>query len=111
MCVIRIAFILLALLATGGAQTQVSANWPQFRNTPALTGVATTVLPPSLRQLWTYEAGGAVESSAAVVDGTVYVGSASGELHAVDLASGKMKWKYRAVSQDYGIGDSSPAVA
>ena len=48
-------------------------------------------------------------SSAAIADGVVYVGSGNGELHAVNLADGKAKWKYKA-SED-GIGESSPAVA
>ena len=39
----------------------------------------------------------------------VYVGSQNGELHAVNLADGTPKWKYKA-SPD-GIGESSPAVA
>ena len=39
----------------------------------------------------------------------MYVGSATGELHAVDLADGKAKWKYKAAEE--GIGESSPAVA
>ncbi len=65
--------------------------------------------PATLKVLWTYEAGDAIESSAAIVDGVVYVGSQTGELHAVNLADGKLKWKYKA-SPD-GIGESSPTVA
>ena len=87
------------------------SSWPQFRNTPTLTGVSPSTLPATLKVLWTYDAGGAVESSAAIVDGTVYVGASTGELLALDLASGKAKWKYRAANPDFGIGESSPAVA
>ena len=72
-----------------------SSNWAQFRNTPPLSGVAATTLPATLKVLWTYDAGGAIESSAAIVDGVVYVGSASGELHAVDFASGKVQIVHR----------------
>ena len=53
-------------------------------------------MPAALKVLWTYEAGDAIESSAAIVDGVVYVGSQTGELHAVNLADGKLKWKYKA---------------
>ena len=49
-------------LAAAQAQAPASPNWPQFRNTPTLTGVAGTPLPASLKQLWTYDAGGAVEN-------------------------------------------------
>jgi outer membrane protein assembly factor BamB len=87
------------------------ANWSQFRNTPTLTGVAASPLPPTLRLQWTYEAGSAIESSAAVVDGVAYVGTSGGALVAIDAGSGKLKWSYRATSDDLGIGESSPAVA
>ena len=61
------------------------ANWSQFRNTPTLTGVAASPLPPTLRLQWTYEAGSAIESSAAVVDGVAYVGTSGGALVAICL--------------------------
>src|ERR1700752_4012823 len=61
------------------------ASWPQFRGNPRLTGVAATEPPETLKLRWTYEAGESIESSAAIVDGTVYVGSAKGELLAIDL--------------------------
>jgi outer membrane protein assembly factor BamB len=50
-----------------------------------------------------------VESSAAIAGGAVYVGAQPGVLVALDLASGKLKWKYTA--SDVGLGESSPAVA
>jgi outer membrane protein assembly factor BamB len=58
--------------------------------------------------LWTYEAEEVIESSAAIVDGTVYVGVGTGDLLALDLATGKLRWAYRASDM---IGESSPAVA
>ncbi len=73
------------------------------------TGHSDAKLPRQLKVLWTYEAGDAIESSAAIADGVVYVGSQTGELHAVNLADGKAKWKYKASAD--GIGESSPAVA
>jgi eukaryotic-like serine/threonine-protein kinase len=93
------------------AQSPPPSAWPQFRNTPALTGVANTTLPTTLKLLWTFEAGGPIESSAAITGDTVYVASNFGELVALDLASGKPKWRYRAVSENLGIAESSPAVA
>lgn len=83
-------------------------SWPQFRGNPALTGVAQTALPAQLSVKWTYEAGDAIESSAAIADGKVFVGSATGHLLALNLADGKLLWKY-AVEQ--AVGESSPAVA
>lgn len=88
-----------------------ATDWRQFRNTPGLTGVTTASLPEPLRLLWTYDAGAPVESSAAIVEGLVYVGTGDGDLIALDVATGRLKWKYKASSADVGIGSSSPAVA
>ena len=52
---------LLVLSVPLVAQVPSPPAWPQFRNTPALTGVASSALPASLRVLWTYETGQAVE--------------------------------------------------
>ena len=111
----RAATIVAALavvVATPSAQAPGSSpadRWTQFRGTPTLSGLSDAKLPGTLKVLWTYEAGDAIESSAAIVDGTVYVGSQTGELHAVNLADGKLKWKYKASAD--GIGESSPTVA
>ena len=103
------ASTLFAQAPAAGPGAAQSAAWPQFRGSAALHGTTTASLPAALKVRWTYEAGDAIESSAAIVDGVVYVGSQSGELHAVNLADGTARWKYKA-SPD-GIGESSPAVA
>ena len=84
------------------------ADWLQFRGNPLLTGVAGGAPSKALTLRWTYEAGEPIDSSAAIADGTVYVGVGSGDLIAVDLASGKLRWKY---STGNLIGESSPAIA
>ncbi|MGH6959476.1 MAG: PQQ-binding-like beta-propeller repeat protein, partial [Dongiaceae bacterium] len=84
-----------------------AGDWSQFRGNPQLTGVAASAPPAGLKLLWTYETGEPIESSAAIADGAVYVGSTSGDLLALDLESGRLRWKYRAKE---GIGESSPAV-
>ena len=48
-----------------------------------------------------------IDSSAAIVDGVVYVGGGNGDLLALDLASGKLRWKYTTGNL---IGESSPSV-
>ena len=98
---------LLILLVATALAAGPGEDWPQFRGNPQLTGVAPTALPATLKVLWTYEAGDAIESSAAIADGAVYVGVGNGELVALDLASGALRWKYK--SKDL-IGESSPAV-
>ena len=61
-----------AVLSAAGAAAD---DWPQFRGNPQLTGVAAGPVPATLKLLWTYDAGEAIESSAAIAGGTVYVGS------------------------------------
>src|SRR6266853_2526518 len=97
--------VLTVLLFAVSLQSQ---DWPQFRGNPQLTGIATSAVPKTLKLLWTHDAGEPVESSAAIADGVVYIGSGAGFLSAVDLATGKPRWKYK-VSQE-GVGESSAAV-
>jgi eukaryotic-like serine/threonine-protein kinase len=88
------------------AQDTPAENWSQFRGNHQLTGVSLGTVPNSLKQLWTYEAGDSIESSAAVVGGTVFVGSQKGELVALNLDNGQVYWKFSTGSP---IGESSPA--
>ena len=99
----------LPLFFSLSAQTP-APSWPQFRGNARLTGVAATAPPATLSLKWTYEAGESIESSAAIVDGAVYVGSSKGELLALDLDTGKLRWKY-ATGPSTSIGESSPAVS
>jgi eukaryotic-like serine/threonine-protein kinase len=95
--------------ALSALSAQSSSSWPQFRGSPQLTGVAAEPLKAPLKVQWTYEAGESVESSAAIVNGTVFVGSQPGVLVALDLVSGKRKWEYKV--SEAGLAESSPAVA
>jgi len=88
------------------AQETPADNWAQFRGNHRLSGVSDSKVPADLKVLWTYEAGDAIESSAALVGGTVFVGSQKGELVALSLDSGAVFWRYKI---DDPIGESSPA--
>src|SRR5262245_33326381 len=79
LCFVVSVFVVSWLLVAGvglSAQTPAptSPNWPQFRGNPRLTGVAAIEPRETLKLRWTYEAGESIESSAAIVDGAVYVG-------------------------------------
>ena len=84
--------------------------WPHFRGTPSLTGVSSSQVPAALKRQWVWESGPdvPVDSSPAIVGGVVYVGTAAGELVALGLDDGKLRWRYKAGES---IGESSPAVA
>ena len=88
------------------AQDTPADNWSQFRGNQNLTGVSLANVPNSLKVVWSYDAGESIESSAAIVGGTVFVGSQKGELTALNLDNGAVYWKYTI---DSPIGESSPA--
>jgi eukaryotic-like serine/threonine-protein kinase len=103
-------FFLLALLVAlplnVKSQDTPADNWSQFRGNQSLTGVSQSPVPQTFKQLWTYEAGDSIDSSAAIVGGTVFAGSQKGELVALNLDNGAVYWKY---STGAPIGESSPA--
>src|SRR5258705_6837334 len=69
--------------------------WPMFRGNPSLTGVSQAVLPVKLTSAWTFKTQGPVKSSAAIVNGQVFIGSGDGNLYALDLQSGKKQWAFK----------------
>src|SRR5690349_1455238 len=88
------------------AQDTPAENWSQFRGNLHLTGVSQSRVPDSLKPVWTYDAGDSIESSAAIVGSTVFVGSQKGELVALSLDNGSVYWKFKTGDP---IGESSPA--
>ncbi|MDE0687934.1 MAG: PQQ-binding-like beta-propeller repeat protein [Candidatus Poribacteria bacterium] len=81
-------------------------DWASFRRNPQLTGVADSELPEDPQLLWTFQAADMIESTAAVVDGTVYVGALDGTLYAIDAQTGEQKWTH----QVEGAIKASPSV-
>jgi len=98
------AAVAILLLVAGGIPA--AADWTQFRGDAALTGVATDALPAAPSLTWTFDAGDEVQSTPAIAGGIVYFGSKDGRLHALDLATGKERFRYQAG----GEIRSSPAV-
>jgi eukaryotic-like serine/threonine-protein kinase len=105
---LRFSFLAILLLSAVPvfAQDTPAENWAQFRGNHQLTGVSLSNVPATLKPLWTYQADDAIESSAAIVGSTVFVGTAKGELIALNLDNGSVYWKYDAGNP---IGESSPA--
>jgi outer membrane protein assembly factor BamB len=61
-----------------------------------MTGTVGTALPDPLVELWRFETQDSIEGSPAIVGDTAYVASMDQHLYALDLATGKEKWKYKA---------------
>src|SRR5262245_6333934 len=81
-------------LSSAGDKTK--QDWPVFRGNSLQTGVAASSLPEQLAIRWTIQAKDAIEGAAAIVGDTVFVGSLDEHLYAIDLLSGKERWKYKA---------------
>ena len=110
-----VAILSLLLLNAVHVQFAMGQNsapadaWTQFRGTENLSGISASSIPDNPQLLWSYEASESIDSSAAIANGTVFVGTYAGELVALDLEDGTVKWTYQA-SDRMGIGESSPAV-
>lgn len=86
--------IMLAVIGATVTSAQTGGDWPTFRGKAQNTGVAHSPLAANLALKWTYETGGSIEATAAIVGDTVYVGTMTGALHAINLSTGRMRWKF-----------------
>jgi outer membrane protein assembly factor BamB len=80
----------------GGSVEKAGQDWIIFRGNPLQTGVAGSSLPEKLVVRWKFKAKDSIEGSAAIANGTVYVGCMDGNLYALNLKSGERKWTYKA---------------
>jgi outer membrane protein assembly factor BamB len=87
-------------------------EWPTFRNGPQLLGVAASTLPEKLEQLWEVPTPDGVVSTPVIRDGKVYVGTLTGYLLCLDLATGKERWRYRSIEskdeKEFASGFAAP---
>lgn len=105
--VVTAALVLLTLPAL------LHADWPVFRGDPLMTGAAPprpAAFPDKLEIKWEIplrdgKRVGTVEGAPAVVGGVVYVATLDKHLYALDLATGKEKWKAKL-----GYMKASPGV-
>ena len=90
-----------------------SINWPQFHFDLCHTGcnpyefILSPATVGNLVLKWKYTTGRDVDSSPAVANGVVYVGSDDNNVYALNASTGALLWKYTTGNQV----DSSPAVA
>jgi|WetSurSiteA1Bulk_404760.scaffolds.fasta_scaffold05603_2 eukaryotic-like serine/threonine-protein kinase len=105
--VFRIVFSLFLAFGAFSSPADKVVEWVMFRGSPALTGVSDAGLPTPLRLRWSFQAKDSIESSAAIASGIVFFGSMDGSLNAVDLATGKRRWRYATSGP---VQESSPCV-
>ncbi len=71
------------------------ADWLVARGDALMSGVGNAKLPDTLEQRWTFKTGDAIEGAPVIAGGTAYVASLDKHLYAIDLATGKQKWKVK----------------
>ena len=95
----RTALLVVALavvLTTCGEPSLAESpnDVPTYRGDSSRTGVMPGPGPTAEPLLaWTFQAGGPIRSSPAVVAGTVFVASTDGTVHAVALEDGEERWR------------------
>jgi outer membrane protein assembly factor BamB len=84
----------------------VAADWPMFRGSPGLTGVAADPIHDKPMLAWSAKLGSSIKSSAAIVGERVFVGADSGMFHVLNLKTGTNLWSFKTD----GPIESSPLV-
>ncbi len=83
---------------------QSPEDWAMFGHDPMHTGSSSSTAPSTNQTLWNYTTGWYVQSSPAVANGKVYVGSYDNYLYCLDSETGALVWKICCSAS------SSPAV-
>jgi outer membrane protein assembly factor BamB len=92
-CLAAVTTVVVLLVFVGGNVQATSDSWPMFQHDAQLSGFSLdTSLSIPLTQGWTYTAAALISSAPTIVNGTVYVGSYDGKVHALDALQGSAKW-------------------
>lgn len=81
--------------STVSAPTKTS--WASFRQDPAQQGIAGCKFSKSPKLKWEFKSKDGWVATSAVVGQYVYAPALSGDLHCLDLQTGKEIWKYRSI--------------
>jgi outer membrane protein assembly factor BamB len=95
-CVLFLGTLLVGAQGAPVPPAAPAESWLVFRGNPEQRGLASSALPDKVETLWTFKDEDGFEGAVAVADGVAYVGSLGEQLYALDLANGKVKWKYKA---------------
>ena len=102
---------LLLLGASSGIDVSPRDQWSQFRGNLSRSGRSEAEVGDGLRLLWSFEAGFSIDSSAAIVDGVVYMTALPGLVAALSLEDGTVRWKRDFGDEADRFGESSPTVS
>ncbi len=97
------------IVNNGASPTSMDDDWwPMFHHDLEHTGYSTSKAPNTNNVVWQYNIG-YTESSPAIVDGKLYIGSGaeSEKVYCLNASTGSHIWNY---SINWGAGMSSPAV-
>ena len=94
-------------LSAGHSITDPIDWWPMFHHDLNHTGYSNSKAPKMYQTLWNFTTGSYVESSPAVADGMVFVGSYDDNVYALNATTGMRIWNFTTGSSVF----SSPAVA
>jgi outer membrane protein assembly factor BamB len=97
---------LYGVTKSGADASSSGDDWPMFLHDPAHTGSTASAGPTEPVELWRFPVGDSVVTSAAVVNGMVYV-AGNDNIYALDAYTGAEIWSYPATPPMY----SSPAVS
>ena len=76
--------------------TTVLAEWPLFRGSADMSGIAKEELTAPLQLDWVTEVGRSVMATPVVSDNRIFIGAEDGRFSCLDLNSGKVLWDYKA---------------
>jgi len=80
-----------------GLDAPGATSWPSFRATPDQRGVSGSTLSAEPKLKWEFASADGWVSAAAIVGDFVYAPALAGNLHCLDLKTGKEIWKYRSI--------------
>jgi outer membrane protein assembly factor BamB len=104
----RLHFLSVVIFVASLCRPALGADSAMFRGNLEHSGVYQTAgVTHSPKVKWKFYTNGAVNSTPAVANDAVYVGSADGGLYAVARSSGTLRWRFKTGSRVA----SSPAVA
>lgn len=71
-----------------------AADWTNSRGGQNLNGIASSVIPTTVKLKWTYPIGSEIKSSPVIQGSNIVVGGTDGTVYCLNLA-GKIRWKFK----------------